>query len=105
MSGWQRPRAGVASLRRPPAGDGDSRPLNLIHTNNSPNPVSMRVPGRFAVLLIKPARWVLYRPVEAIKYLPGSPLRYLWLVRLVVTIDTPLRRAYLGRPLYAKSTG
>ena len=103
MSGWRRHPEGDALA--PPGGGGDSRPLNLIHTNNCSNPVSMRVPGRFAVLLIKPARWVLYRPVEAIKYLPGSPLRYLWLVRLVVTIDTPLRRAYLGRPLYAKSTG
>lgn len=25
---------------------GGAVPLNLIHTNNSPNPISMRVPGR-----------------------------------------------------------
>ena len=32
----------------PPAGGGSGGPegpLNLIHTNNSPNPASMRVPG------------------------------------------------------------
>lgn len=30
-----------------PAGGGAATPLSLIHTNNSPNPVSMRVSGRF----------------------------------------------------------
>lgn len=44
-------RVGDASAS--PAGGGDSRSLNLIHTNISPNPGPMRVPGRFD------ARWSL----------------------------------------------
>ena len=30
------------------------RPLNLIHTNNSPNPVSMRVSGRLTMENLTP---------------------------------------------------
>lgn len=77
--------------------------LNLIHTNNCSNPASMRVPGRFgpAIRVVRKALWA---PVNLVPHLPGGPLRYLWLVRLVTTIDTPLRRALHGRPLYAKST-
>ena len=33
--------------RRTASGGRVQRPLNLIHRNNSPNPVSMRVSGRF----------------------------------------------------------
>ena len=50
MSGGRRaPRR----MRKRPRGGGDSRSLNLIHTNNSPNPASMRVPGRFRVASIR----------------------------------------------------
>lgn len=45
MSGWRRHPEGDALA--PPGGGGDSRPLNLIHTNNSPNPISMRVSRAF----------------------------------------------------------
>lgn len=102
MSGGRRLRREDASAS--PAGGGDSRSLNLIHTNISPNPASMRVPGRFRVLPIKLARAVLWLPVNHLHRIPGGPVRWLWLARLVVTIDTPLRRALHGRPLYARST-
>jgi hypothetical protein len=65
----------------------------------------MRVPGRFTRLPVGLVRTVLYAPIRVIPHLPGGPVHWLWLVRLVVTIDTPLRRILLGRPLYAKSTG
>lgn len=78
-------------------------PLNLIHRNNSPKPVSMRVSGRFAPRLLRPVRAVLYWPVRAIPYLPGGPVRYLWLVRFVVDLDAPLRRILLGRALHART--
>lgn len=93
----------VGDASASPAGGGDSRSLNLIHTNISPNPASMRVPGRFAPA-IRVVRKALWAPVNLVHFLPGGPLRYLWFVRLVGTIDTPLRRALHGRPLYAKST-
>ena len=79
------------------------RPLNLRHRNNSPEPISMRVSGRFAPLLLRPVRRVLYLPVAAIPYLPGGPLRYMWLIRFVVDLDAPLRRILLGRALHARS--
>lgn len=79
------------------------RPLNLIHRNNSPKPASMRVCGRFAPLLLRPVRTVLYWPVRAVPYLPGGPLKYLWLVRFVVDLDAPLRRVLLGRALHART--
>ena len=78
-------------------------PLNLIHRNNSPKPVSMRVSGRFAPRLLRPIRRVLYLPVAAIPYLPGGPLRYMWLIRFVVDLDAPLRRLLLGRALHART--
>lgn len=45
MSG--RRRAPLRGALATTAGDGDSRSLNLIHTNNSPNPISMRVSRAF----------------------------------------------------------
>ena len=95
------PAGGQAQRRT--AGGGLAQPLNLIHRNNSPEPISMRVSGRFAPLLLRPVRRVLYLPVAAIPYLPGGPLRYMWLIRFVVDLDAPLRRLLLGRALHARS--
>lgn len=86
-------------------GEAGSGPLNLIHTNNCSNPASMRVPGRFTRLPIALVRKALWSPCLVIPHLPGGPVHWLWLVRLIVTIDTPLRRLKLGGTLYAKSTG
>lgn len=97
------PEDGGQAERRTASGDGVSQPLNLIHRNNSPKPVSMRVSGRFAPRLLRPVRSVLYWPVRAIPYLPGGPVRYLWLVRFVVDLDAPLRRILLGRALHART--
>ena len=72
------------------------RPLNLIHRTNSPEPVFMRVPGRLPRLILNPVRTALYLPVRLAPSLPGGPLRWVWIVRLVVTLDTPLRRYLLG---------
>ena len=80
------PAGGQAQRRT--AGGGLAQPLNLIHRNNSPKPVSMRVPGRLPRLILNPVRTALY--------LPGGPLRWVWIVRLVVTLDAPLRRYLLG---------
>ena len=44
-------QAGRASGTR---GGSRSGPLNLIHTNNSPNPVSMRVSGRLTLENLTP---------------------------------------------------
>lgn len=85
-----------------PRSGGVQTPLNLIHRNNSPKPVSMRVPGRFAPRLLRPVRTVLYWPLRAIPYLPGGPLRYMWLIRFVVDLDAPMRRVLAGG-LYARS--
>ena len=79
------------------------RPLNLIHRNNSPEPVSLRVSGRFAPRLLRPGRAILSWPLKAIPHLPGGPLNYLWLVRFVVDIDSPLRRISRGRALHART--
>jgi hypothetical protein len=97
------PEDGGQAERRTASGDGVSQPLNLIHRNNSPKPVSMRVSGRFAPRLLRPIRRVLYLPVAAIPYLPGGPLRYMWLIRFVVDLDAPLRRLLLGRALHART--
>ena len=75
---------------------GARRLLNLIHRNNSPEPVSMRVPGRLPRLILNPVRTALYLPVRLAPHLPGGPLRWVWIVRLVVTLDAPLRRYLLG---------
>lgn len=88
--------------RSAPRSGGLPGPLNLIHRNNSPKPVSMRVPGRFAPRLLRPVRTVLYWPLRAIPYLPGGPLRYMWLIRFVVDLDAPMRRVLAGG-LYARS--
>lgn len=82
--------------RRTASGRGLAQPLNLIHRNNSPKPVSMRVPGRLPRLILNPVRTALYLPVRLAPHLPGGPLRWVWIVRLVVTLDTPLRRYLLG---------
>lgn len=101
------PGGGSGSLRGAPLAGGSSGyrsgPLNLIHRNNSPKPLSMRVCGRLN-LVIRPLRTALYYPVRAVPYLPGGPLRWLWIVRLVAAIDTPLRNAYIDwRGLHARS--
>lgn len=94
---------GGQAERRTASGGGVAQSLNLIHRNNSPEPVSMRVSGRFSPLLLRPIRRVLYLPVAAIPYLPGGPLRYMWLIRFVVDLDAPLRRLLLGRALHART--
>jgi hypothetical protein len=53
--------------------------------------------------IIQGVRNALYWPVEHLSELPGGPLRYMWLIRLVVKLDAPLRRAILGGAFYAKS--
>lgn len=88
------PAGGQAQRRT--AGGGLAQPLNLIHRNNSPKPVSMRVPGRLPRLILNPVRTALYLPVRLAPHLPGGPLRWVWIVRLVVTLDAPLRRYLLG---------
>ena len=75
---------------------GARRLLNLIHRNNCSNPVSMRVPGRLPRLILDPVRTALYLPVWLAPHLPGGPLRWVWIVRLVVDLDAPLRRYLLG---------
>ena len=88
------PAGGQAQRRT--AGGGLAQPLNLIHRNNSPKPVSMRVPGRLPRLILNPVRTALYLPLRMAPHLPGGPLRWVWIVRLVVTLDAPLRRYLLG---------
>ena len=88
---------------QPDTGGGARGSLNLIHRNNSPEPISMRVSGRFAPRLLRPVRAALYWPLQALPYLPGGPLKYLWLVRFVVDLDSPLRRISLGRALHART--
>ena len=88
------PAGGQAQRRT--AGGGLAQPLNLIHRNNSPKPVSMRVPGRLPRLILNPVRTALYLPVRLAPHLPGGPLRWVWIVRLVVTLDAPLWRYLLG---------
>ena len=43
----KRPGGGGQAERRTPPGRGALGPLNLIHRNKVPNPVSMRVTARF----------------------------------------------------------
>lgn len=99
----KRTEGGGQAERRTPSGREALSPLNLIHRNNSPKPAFMRVSGRFAPRLLRPFRVALYLPVQAIPYLPGGPLKYLWLIRLVVNLDAPLRRIILGRALHART--
>lgn len=94
---------GGQAERRTASEGGVAQSLNLIHRNNSPEPVSMRVSGRFAPRLLRPIRAAIYWPLQVIPYLPGGPLNYLWLVRFVVNLDSPLRRISLGRALYART--
>ena len=47
-------------------------------------------------LILNPVRTALYLPVRLAPHLPGGPLRWVWIVRLVVTLDAPLRRYLLG---------
>lgn len=59
---------------------GGAVPLDLIHTNNSPNPVSMRVPGRLTLTFrdVKPETMrELFRVVEG----ELSPVEFLVLRR------------------------
>lgn len=88
------PAGGQAQRRT--AGGGVAQPLNLIHRNNCSNPISMRVSGRLPRLILNPVRAALYAPVRLAPHLPGGPLRWVWIVRLVVNLDAPLRRYLLG---------
>ena len=45
---------GGQAERRTASGGGVAQSLNLIHTNNSPNPVSMRVSGRLTLENLTP---------------------------------------------------
>lgn len=99
----KRPGGGGQAERRTPPGRGALAPLYLIHRNNSPEPVSMRVPGRFVPLLLRSIRGLLYAPLGVLSYLPGGPLRYTSLIRFVVDLDAPLRRILLGGALHART--
>jgi hypothetical protein len=44
---------------------------------------------------VKAARKALYWSMEHICDLPGGPLRYMWLVRLLLKLDAPLRNSLL----------
>ena len=90
------PEDGGQAERRTASGGAVAHPLNLIHRTNSPEPVSMRVPGRLPRLIMNPVRTALYLPVRMAPHLPGGPLRWVWIVRLVVNLDAPLRRYLLG---------
>jgi hypothetical protein len=46
----------------------------------------------------------MYWPLEHLSELPGGPLRYMWIIRLVVKLDAPLRN-YLLRGFHAEKTG
>ena len=48
------PEDGGQAERRTASGDGVAQPLNLIHRNNSPKPVSMRVSRRLTLENITP---------------------------------------------------
>lgn len=91
-----------AQAQRAPGG-GVERPLDLIHRNKVPNPIGTRVSSRLAPLILRPLRRVLYLPVSAVPHLPGGPVHWLWLVRFIVDLDAPLRRAILGRALHART--
>lgn len=90
------PEDGGQAERRTASGGGVSQSLNLIHRNNCSNPISMRVSGRLPRLILNPVRAALYAPVRLAPHLPGGPLRWVWIVRLVVNLDAPLRRYLLG---------
>lgn len=53
-----------------------ARPLDLIHTTNSPNPVSMRVTGRFVVSFQDPEGLPIGTFLELLKG-PLSPLEFM----------------------------
>jgi len=44
---------------------------------------------------VKTLRKALYRSLEHISELPGGPLRYMWLIRLLIKLDAPLRNSLL----------
>jgi hypothetical protein len=64
----------------------EAQPLDLIHTTNSPNPVSMRVPGRFRVSFQDPEGLPLGTFLELLKG-PLSPLEFM-LVRRYANATT-----------------
>lgn len=47
----------------------------------------------------------LYWPLDWLSGLPGGALHWMWLVRLVIRLDAPLRRYLLEGANHAKSTG
>lgn len=65
--------------------------LNLIHRNNSPKPITMRVSRG----LVHVFRTVLYSPLRV--------ARYRWLIVAIVRIDYPLR-VYLLKGVYDGKT-
>jgi hypothetical protein len=52
---------------------------------------------------IKGIRRAIYWPLDHLSEFPGGPVHWLWLARLIVRIDAPLR-GYLLRGFHAKST-
>ena len=49
----------------------------------------------YKIRAVKTLRTVIYSPLELLSELPIGPLRYMWLVRLVVKLDAPLRNYLL----------
>lgn len=78
---------------------------DLIHRNNSPESMFMRLPGRFRLLPTTPVlegiRKAIYVPLELARHLPGGPVRHLLWLRYVafflVFIDKPFRSELLRR--------
>ena len=54
--------------------------------------------------LIRVLRKTVYMPLEACQHLPVGPLLYLWVARLTLRVDAPLRAYFLGGAHVAKST-
>lgn len=96
MSGRIPGPRGALRQRGVPGAGGPDGPLALIHTNNSPNPASMRVPGRLGLWIAHRLRAAIYLPVRVISFLP-DPASAFWVVRFIVRIDAPLR-AYVLSP-------
>ena len=98
---------GSALARRPPVGP-------VFHASELDTYKQLLQPNRHAgssgfkgsklKQIINAFRRVIYWPLEHISQLPGGPLRWLWIVRLVFRIDRPLRRYMLGGATNAKSS-
>lgn len=82
-------------MRERASGGASRGSLDLIHRNNSPKPISMRVCGHLRPA-VQALRWAVYRPLACVAMLPLGPVRYIAVIRSVVAItervDRPLRR-------------